>query len=400
VALVAGVQFYVALESSLLLPLGPLLCRALSFGPEQLGYLNSAFLIAAAIAGLAGSLYLDRFERRAALGVALGGLAICTALAGLSVDLETVTACRFLAGLFGGPAAALGLAVIGDAAPAVYRARAIGAVAAGSGMAIILGVPLALTLADWIGWRPMLFFIGAVGAGLAIGAFLLLPRAAGKPSQGGDVLRQAVGEFAAMLRHRDTVLVLSITALVISSTLVMAANLAPYFVFNLGIPQTHLKYIWLAGGVFGLISSQGCSALAHRFGPTRVLWALSGLTIITYGLLFMITPLVLPVIVLFCGFMVCANGRILLANTIASLASRAENRGRFMSLVSAANQTSSAAALILASLILRISPSGAMIHVPYLGAFGIIAAAASPALASVLLRRNILNSARKDIARS
>jgi hypothetical protein len=41
-----------------------------------------------------------------------------------------------------------------------------------------------------------------------------------------------------------------------------------------------------------------------------------------------------------------------------------------------------------------------MIHVPYLGAFGIIAAAASPALASVLLRRNILNSARKDIARS
>jgi predicted MFS family arabinose efflux permease len=385
VALVAMVQFFVVMEGSLLLPLGPILSQALRFSTHNMGYLNGSFMVAAAGSGLLGSLYLDRFERRGALAIALSGVAVCTALAGFATDLETLMACRFAAGLCGGPAMALGMAIVSDAAPPEARGRAIGGVAIGSGIAIILGVPFALAMAEWLGWRAMFFLIGSVGLVLAAAAFAMLPTGLNKTRQSGRP-KEVAAEFLAMLRRAETPLVLGTTGLIICSTIVMAANLAAYFVFNLGHPESELKYLWMAGGVSSLIGSQSAGFFADRFGPVPVLWALSALAIVTFFMLFVQQPPVLPLFVLFSAFMLCANGRILLANTISSLASRSGNRGRFMSLVSASNQTASAAGLVIASQILRTDATGRLINMDYLALFGIAAALASVLLATRLHR--------------
>lgn len=385
-ALVASVQFFVALEGSMLLPLGPLLSTALGFPTDHLGYLNSSFLAAAAFAGLAGSLFLDRFERRVALSVALAGLAISTGMAALATSLDGLIACRFVAGLCGGPAAALGLAVIGDTAPVAVRGRAIGAVAAGSGLAIVLGVPLALFTAEWVGWRVMFLLAGVLGLALAVSAALLLPNRLGLLS--GQNGRQVLADFRQMLLQRSTLLVLAATGLVFASTHVLAANLASYLVFNLGVPQAQLKYIWSAGGVAGLLGSQLASQLSDRIGAVRMFWMLSAVTVPAFAMFFVQSPVPLAPMLLFCLFMLCVSARFVVVQTISSLASQAGNRGRFMSLVGANNQASSAVVLLLASQVLYTAPTGALVHMDLLGWFGIGAAVVSAAMVWLLARQS------------
>ena len=386
VGLVACIQFFVALEGSLLLPLGPTLSTLLNFPARDLGYLTSAFLLAAALSGLLGSFFFDRFDRKWALGIAMAGLAIGTAVAAGANDLAALAACRFAAGLFGGPVIALGLSVVGDIVPADHRGRAMGAVSAASGLAIILGVPFALELSDLLGWRAMLLSIGGLGLMLTLGVFLLLPRNLGVRSQPNA--HKVLTDFADMLRLPETAVVLTISALIISSTLVLAGNLASYFVYDLGTPESSLKYIWSVGGLLGLVGSQAAAYLADRYGPARVLVGLSILAIATFILLFLGTPSTKWVPALFCSFMVCASGRIVMVNTISSLASRAGNRGRFMSLVAATNQLVSAIAVVIASMVLQATPNGRLANMGYLGAYGIMAATIS-ALATVLLGRRL-----------
>lgn len=386
-ALVASVQFFVALEGSMLLPLGPMLSGALQFPTRHLGYLNSSFLAAAAIAGLVGSLFLDRFERRVALSLALAGLAISTGLAAVATSLDGLMLCRFVAGLCGGPAAALGLAVIGDTAPPEARGRAIGAVAAGSGLAIILGVPLALLTAEAVGWRAMFLLAGALGLALALSAAMLLPNGLGQRSRQNG--RQVFAEFRTMLGQRSTLLVLAASGLVFSSTHVLASNLASFLVYNLGAPESSLKYIWMAGGVAGLAGSQSASYLADRLGAVPMFWAINALTVPSFLMFFIVSPAPLAPMVLFCIFMACVSARFVLVQTIYSLTSQAGNRGRFMSLVGANNQAASACMLLLASRVLYTAPSGALVRMDALGWFGVAAAIASAALAWVLQRQAV-----------
>ncbi|WP_373987316.1 MFS transporter [Duganella sp. BuS-21] len=385
-ALVAAVQFFVALEGSMLLPLGPMLSDALGFPTDHLGYLNSSFLAAAAIAGLIGSLFLDRFERRVALSVALGGLAVATGMAALASSLEGLMWCRFIAGLCGGPAAALGLAVIGDTAPVEVRGRAIGAVAAGSGLAIILGVPLALVTAEWVGWRVMFLLAGLLGLALALGAALLLPNRLGHLSRQNG--REVWADFRGMLAQRSTLMALGATGLVFASTHALASNLASYLVYNLGVPQSDLKFIWSAGGVAGLAGSQLASHLSDRLGAVRMFWGVSVLTVPAFYLFFVQTGTTLAPMLMFCVFMACVSARFVLIQTINSLASRAGNRGRFMSLIGANNQAASALILLVCGQVLYTAPGGALVRMDWLGWFGICAALLSAWLAWLPLRGN------------
>lgn len=369
----------------MLLPLGPMLAVRLNFPVEHVGYLNAAFLIAAAIAGLVGSLCLDRFDRRVALSTALAGLALGTAAASLATDLPTLVICRVFAGLCGGPAVSLGLAVIGDVAPVEWRGRAMAAVAAGSSMALILGVPLALQLTEVMGWRHTFLLVGGLGLSLAVSAVMFLPSGLGRRSAAGSGsgLREALHTFAEMLKQRNNLLTLANGALVFSSINMLAMNLAPYFIFNLGSAESELKYLWAAGGVAGLVSGQSSGWLADRFGAAKVLWAVSLLAALTYLLMFVQSGSGLPVVALMAGFMVCTSARIVLSITLGSLAPSQQHRGRFMSLMSATNQAASATAMIGAAQVLQTTPSGALLHMDKLATFAIVAALLSPILISL-----------------
>jgi MFS family permease len=76
VFLVGAVQFINIWDFVMVMPLGPDFAGALGIPLSHLGLLGGAYTAAAALAGIAGSTFLDRFDRRPALAVAMTGLVL------------------------------------------------------------------------------------------------------------------------------------------------------------------------------------------------------------------------------------------------------------------------------------------------------------------------------------
>src|SRR5678815_4917138 len=83
VLVVAAAQFINVLEFVIVMPLGPDYAAQLAIPASELGYVASSYTAAAALAGVLGAFFLDRFDRRRALVVTLAGLVACTFSAGL-----------------------------------------------------------------------------------------------------------------------------------------------------------------------------------------------------------------------------------------------------------------------------------------------------------------------------
>src|SRR5437763_8318960 len=90
VLLVAAVQFVNILDFVMVMPLGPDFAAALAIPESKLGLVAGSYTAAAAISGIIGSYFLDRFDRRAALGVAMLGLVAGTAAGGLATGLPSL----------------------------------------------------------------------------------------------------------------------------------------------------------------------------------------------------------------------------------------------------------------------------------------------------------------------
>src|SRR6187399_778346 len=104
VFLIGAVQFVNILDFMMVMPLGPDFAAALGIPISSLGIIGGSYTAAAAVAGIVGSFFLDRFDRRSALAVAMLGLVIATASGGFATGLPSMIAARVLAGCFGGPA--------------------------------------------------------------------------------------------------------------------------------------------------------------------------------------------------------------------------------------------------------------------------------------------------------
>src|SRR5215831_619674 len=127
VFLVGAVQFVNILDFVMVMPLGPDFAKALGVPISKLGLIGGSYTAAAAFSGLLGSFFLDRFDRRKALAVAMFGLVLGTAAGGRARDLTGLTLARVIAGVFGGPATSISYAIIADVIPAERRGKAMGA---------------------------------------------------------------------------------------------------------------------------------------------------------------------------------------------------------------------------------------------------------------------------------
>src|SRR5688500_17567078 len=107
VFLIGSIQFVNVLDFMMVMPLGPDFARDLGIPSSQLGLIGGSYTAAAAIVGIAGAFFLDRFDRRRALAVALAGLVLGTVAGGFATGLPSLLGARILAGAFGGPATAL-----------------------------------------------------------------------------------------------------------------------------------------------------------------------------------------------------------------------------------------------------------------------------------------------------
>ncbi|MBC8042457.1 MAG: MFS transporter, partial [Rhizobacter sp.] len=76
----AAIQFANIVDFVIMMPLGPQFMRVFNIGPQEFGLMVSAYTFSAAIFGLIGAFFIDRFDRKTALLTLYAGFTVGTLL--------------------------------------------------------------------------------------------------------------------------------------------------------------------------------------------------------------------------------------------------------------------------------------------------------------------------------
>jgi len=423
--LVALVQFVNILDFMMVMPLGPYFADALHFPKSHVGYIGMAYTAAAGLSGLAGAFFLDRFDRRPALLVSMFGLSVATALGGFAVDMPTLLAARVLAGLFGGPATSVALAIVADVVPSERRGRALGAVMTSFSVASVLGVPIGLTLADLGGWRMPFFGVAALGAAALVFAHLRLPSLRIHLDGVGGPPQSRLAGLGALLANPIVLLSFAMTALAMMGAFILIPTIAAYLDANLAYPKAMLKLLYFAGGLVTIFTVRRVGKLVDRLGSfvvgalgTVMLCAVTWGAFIWYSRAHAATivaalaggpfdilvhvggaslPLgaVAPMMALFIGFMFSSSFRNVAYGTLTTKVPRPHERAAFMSIQSAVQHFASAGGALMSSILLTDAPDGTLSGMTVI-AWSSIGFASSVPIALFVVERAVSRRARLD----
>jgi len=358
VLLLAGVQFTHLLDFMIVLPLGPEFMRLFSLSATQFGTLVSSYTLASAGMGVLGLFWIDRFGRGSTLLAILGGFIAATLACGAAQSHAWLLVARSIAGGCAGLMGAVIMSIIADAVPAERRGRAIGTVMSSLGLSAVAGVPLSLGLANALGWRAPFYVIGILGAVLWCGLLAVLPRldahvTSGPERQGPPVTALFTPGFA---------LGWLLTFSVAFASFLLIPYLSAYMVGNLGLAQTDLPWVYLAGGAGTLLAARQVGRWVDRYGPARVLGLLLLGTMVPHLGFTHLPASPLPVVMaVFVLFMSVTSTRPI--PTIALISARVPPplRGRYMAMNMAASDGASGLAASASGLLLATAPGGELV---------------------------------------
>jgi len=353
VFLVGAVQFVNILDFMMVSPLGPFMSKALSFPQSDAGWVTGSYTAAAAASGFAGAFFLDRFERKRALFVALVGLAAGTLAGAFAWSLPSLLAARVLAGLFGGPATSIAMSIIADVVPAARRGKAMGKVMGAFAAASVLGVPFGLELTQRVSWRAPFVFTAALGVAVAALALARLPTLRAHLDAPRE--RSMWGELRTLARV-EILLSYAMTWVAMGASFVLVPNIAAYTMLNLGFPAKRLGLLYMAGGAVSFATMRAVGPLVDRFGSARVGTVGTLLLSVVVVLGFVYDPPAIPVVAIFMGFMFAMSIRNLSYNTLTTKVPEPSQRAAFMSVQSAVQHLASATGAIVSAMMLAERP--------------------------------------------
>ena len=381
--LVGAVQFVNILDFMILAPLGPRVAKELGMLESQLPDATAAYTFAGGVAGIVGSFFLDRFERRRALTIAALGLAAGTAAGGLATDLTTLVLARMLAGLFGGPATSLAIAVISDVIPPERRGRAMGAIMGAFAAASVLGVPMGILLAEHGGFRVPLFVVAGMGVVVAAASWAFLPNL--RDHLDGPAAHHPSG-YLEMLRRPAVVTSYLMTAALNGSFFALVPNISTYTLNNLRLPEPQLKWMYLAGGLVSLVTARVAGRFVDRVGAFRIgtFGTLLQMVVVYVSFATALLPIAGAFLAsmygMFTAFMFSNSVRAVALGTLTSRVPHPDERARFQSLQSSVQHLSSAAGASLSARLLSTSASHELVGFPRVAYVALAGAAVLPFL--------------------
>ena len=384
-ALVGAVQFINILDFMIVMPLGPDFAVALHIPKHEIPSIGGAYTAAGAIAGLLGSFFLDRFDRRKALVICMLGLFAGTASATFATGLNSLLAARVFAGMFGGPASSLAMSIVSDVVPPERRGRAMGAVMGMFAAASVFGVPLALELAQRLGWQSPFYVVAVLGLLIAILVMFAMPPMRAH-LEGRD---SGVPQITALNLLRDPTVLISFssTLVLMMSNFAIVPILSTYLQFNLGYPRAHLSWLYFFGGMFSFVGMRMVGRQVDRHGAAKVaLVATSALTVVMLTWFVHYSALI-PVVVLFVGYMLTTSIRGVAYQTVTSKVPSARERAGYTSLQSAVSHLAAALGAIGSSYVLVERTDGSLEGMDTLAYCAIFGALLVPAILWALERR-------------
>jgi MFS transporter, DHA1 family, inner membrane transport protein len=336
----AAVQFTHIMDFMILMPLGSHLMRVFDISPGQFSRLVAAYSAAAAVTGFIGGFLLDRFDRKHALLFLYAGFGLATLGCALANTYEVLLIARLAAGAFGGLAGSVVTAAVGDVIPAERRGTAMGVVMTAFPIASVLGVPVGLILADAFEWHAPFYFLAASSLVIGVLAQRLLPLLPPHPVSTPPV--QQMKEILFHPVHRR--------GFVLSGVLVFGGGLiipfmAPSMVANVGLSESQLPLVYLAGGIFTFFTMPWVGRLSDRHDKLQVFAWISAPACVSVLVLTNLPPVHVAVaLAVTTAFMIFMSGRFPPAMTMVTNSVDARYRGGFMSVNSAVQQAAGAIA--------------------------------------------------------
>ncbi|TAJ81505.1 MAG: MFS transporter [Gallionellaceae bacterium] len=327
----AGIQFSHVLDFMIMMPLGPMLMRELGITTHEFGLLVASYSFSAALSGLLGATFVDRFERKRLLLLMFVLFGLSTLACGLAPGYAALIVARGLAGAFGGVLGALVQTVIGDVIPFARRAKASGIVSAAFSFSTVAGVPLSLWLASYFQWRaPFIFIVVLVAIFIVIG-WRVLPELHHHLSK--EKQSHPFAALFAVLRDGNHLRAMTFSAMIIFSGFTVIPYITVYAVNNILISQHDIAYIYLVGGAATLVTARFIGHWADLRGKVKIyrlvafasmvpLLAVTQIQSASLGLWLVCTTL----------FFVLISGRFIPAMAIIASAAQPKLRGTFMSL--------------------------------------------------------------------
>jgi predicted MFS family arabinose efflux permease len=370
--ILAGIQFAHIMDFMVLAPLGPQFMRLFGISAQEFSLLVSSYMFTAAIVGLIAAFYIDRFDRRVALLWMYSGFSIATLLCALAPNFHALLITRAITGAFGGVLGAIVLSIVSDAIPEARRGAAMGLVMSAFGLASVIGVPAGLTVASLWNWRAAFMLVTVINAVILLGAWRVVPRMNShlqnfKPR---SLLNQAKLIFA----NKDHLRGFLLVAVILFGSMSVIPFISPYLVKNVGIKESQLAYVYLAGGFATLFTGRWIGRMADRHGKAKIFAIVAVLSILP---LMVVTHLPQGMPLWFCVangtlFMILISGRAVPMNAMISTIVAPSLRGSYMSFSNSIQQLSSAVAAFFGGMIIGHTPTGALAHY---GVVGWVAAA-------------------------
>ena len=246
----ATVQFTSIVDFMVIMPLAPQLKRAIGLTTDRFALVVAAYTVAAGLAGLISTLFLDRFARRPTYLVLFAGFLIGTLACGIAPDFVTLVAARALTGAFGGILGGMAMTIIGDVFPENRRGAATGILMMSFSMASVLGVPIGLTLGQEYGWHIPFLVLAALCVPFFILAACVLPRLDGHLK--GQVREESLAHLKAIFLEANHLRAFALMSALMISGFSVLPFLSAYLVSNVGVAEKHLRWAYVAGGIVTL----------------------------------------------------------------------------------------------------------------------------------------------------
>lgn len=249
----ATLNFLVAVDYVLLLPLIPFISANSQLPIGYGGYLVGSYAIAAVVGVFIFAPFADRWGRRRVLVFQAIGFLVATLGFAFSNTVPEFFISRSIMGFFSGTIGSNVTAYAIDIFVAKQRVRAIGYVQLGFSLSLTLGPPLGLLLTDFLSWNAVFLIVSFLTL-LGIGVLQKMPNIQ-TGAENGQVLVQ-FKEFFQLLKNRQIQKILVLVAFMMLGVNAFYIYYYQWLVLNLHMPASLLGICVMQGGIGHIVGNR------------------------------------------------------------------------------------------------------------------------------------------------
>ncbi|MGZ6010955.1 MAG: MFS transporter [Caulobacteraceae bacterium] len=251
----------------------------LKLSDTQQGMLSSALSLTWALSGIFIGAWSDRVGKKKIFIVIAGVLfSLCSVFSGLATGFMMLLGARLLMGFTEGAVMPISHSLVAEEVSPEHRGLAMGVNQnLGSNFLGSTMAPLILTaLAVAIGWRSSFFLAGAPGLLFAVLIWFFVKEPEKKPQAAGDRLTMAQA-----LKHKNMVLCVLISILMVSYLVVTWAFMPTYLINTKGMSPTAGSWLMASLGISATVGAFVTPAISDKVGrrPVMILIPFLGLLI-------------------------------------------------------------------------------------------------------------------------